>query len=65
MNETCKWRKVKDLIWLTSCDHSIGTPRKWEPKEGEPCMACKKPMEVLNESNVVVHDGDNNSAGIV
>jgi len=45
-DETCKWRRVKDLVWSTECKHQIGTPRSWEP-EGS-CICCKKPVEVVN-----------------
>jgi hypothetical protein len=47
-DETCKWRRVKDLVWSTECEHQIGTPRSWEP-EGS-CICCKKPVEVMNDA---------------
>jgi len=49
IDETCKWRRVKDLIWSTECKHQIGTHKKWEPVEGMACICCKKPVEVVNE----------------
>lgn len=47
IDETCKWRRAKDLVWSTECGHQIGTPRSWEP-EGD-CICCKKPLEVERE----------------
>jgi len=50
-DETCKWRRVKDLIWSTECKHQIGTPRNWEPLDR--CMCCGKILEVVNEGRIV------------
>ena len=52
-DETCKWIRIKDLIWDTECKHQVGTPRKWEPIEGMACMCCKKPVEVVNDGRIV------------
>lgn len=49
MEETCKWKRVANLVWQTECNHQIGTPRQWEPVEGMACICCKKPVEVENE----------------
>jgi len=49
MEETCKWKRVAELVWQTGCDHQIGTPRQWEPIEGMACICCKKPVEVEDE----------------
>ena len=58
-DETCKWRRVKDLVWSTECKHQIGTPRSWEPLDR--CMCCGKILEVVNEGRDVdssaVHTG--------
>ena len=48
LEETCKWKKVAELVWQTECNHQIGTPRKWEPVPGMACMCCKKPVEVVD-----------------
>ena len=45
---TCKWQRIKELVWSTECKHQIGTPRSWEP-EGL-CMCCKKPVEIEDEN---------------
>ena len=50
--ETCQWQRIKDLVWKTACDHQIGTPRKWEPIPGMACIACKKPVEVVDDGVV-------------
>lgn len=52
--ETCKWKRIKDLVWQTECNHQIGTPRKWEPIEGMACICCKKPVEVVEDVRPVV-----------
>jgi hypothetical protein len=49
-NETCKWYRIKELIWQTGCEHQIGTPIEWEPVPGMACMCCKKPVEVVNDA---------------
>ena len=48
-DQTCKWQRVKELIWQTECDHQIGTPKSWEPIEGMSCFCCHKPIEVVEE----------------
>jgi hypothetical protein len=50
IDETCKWHRIKDLVWSTECKHQIGTPRSWDPVEGMACICCKKPVEVLNDT---------------
>lgn len=47
LDETCKWIRIKDLVWKTECNHEIGTPRNWEPVGI--CMCCGKPVEVEDE----------------
>ena len=57
-DETCKWNRIKDLVWQTACDHQIGTPRKWEPIPGMACIACKKPVEMMDEDLCGVPRGE-------
>ena len=49
-DETCKWQRVKDLVWSTECKHQIGTPRSWDPVPDMACICCKKPVEVVNDA---------------
>ena len=50
MDETCKWQRVKELVWSTECNHQIGTPKSWEPVEGMACFCCHKPIEVVKDA---------------
>ena len=50
LDETCAWKRIAPLVWETACKHSIGTPRDWEPEEGNKCMCCGKPMELTNDA---------------
>lgn len=49
ISERCPWYRISSLVWETGCDHQIGTPRSWEPKEDSPCMCCKKPVVIVED----------------